>query len=132
MISFIFEPVWLFISNLILARSSLRKWTSRESFIKFSVKSEFFSHILLSSSITHNLVLISFKDLNKSLSLSSDFTFRSNWSFKIECSFVINFNYTGSLIFSFLISRIQILSKSSPTDTSTRILFIKFYSMLSC
>jgi len=26
----------------------------------------------------------------------------------------------------------EILSKSSPTDTSTRILFIKFYSVLSC
>ena len=30
------------------------------------------------------------------------------------------------------ISKIEILSKSSPTDTSTRILFIIFYSMLSC
>ena len=30
------------------------------------------------------------------------------------------------------ISKIEILSKSSPIDTSTRILFIKIYSVLSC
>ena len=44
----------------------------------------------------------------------------------------INFSFSGSLIFSFLISKIDILSKSSPTDTSTKILFIIFYSVLNC
>ena len=36
----------------------------------------------------------------------------------------INLSLLESLILSFLISRMDILSKSSPTDTSTRILFI--------
>ena len=40
-------------------------------------------------------------------------------------------SFSGSLIFSFLISKIEILSNNSPTDTSTRILFIKKYTMLS-
>ena len=35
------------------------------------------------------------------------------------------------IVSSFLISRIEILSNNSPTETSTRILFIKFYTMLS-
>ncbi len=132
LISFIFDPVWLFISSLILARSSLRKWTSRESFIKFSVKSDFFSHNRLLSSITHNLALIFFNDSNNLFSLSSDLIFFSNWSLKISCSSLMNFSFSGSLIFPFLISRIEILSKSSPTETSTRILLIKIYSMLTC
>ena len=41
-------------------------------------------------------------------------------------------NFSRSLILSFLISKIDILSKSSPTETSTRILFIKYNTMLSC
>ena len=44
----------------------------------------------------------------------------------------INLRLSGSLIFSFLISKIEILSNNSPTDTSARILFIKKYTMLSC
>ena len=43
-----------------------------------------------------------------------------------------NLSFFGSLIFSSLISNIEILSNSSPIDTSTIILFIKFYTMLSC
>ena len=49
-----------------------------------------------------------------------------------EHSVLINFNLLGSLIFSCLISKIEILSKSSPTETSTIILFIKFNTVLSC
>ena len=44
----------------------------------------------------------------------------------------IKFNFFGSFILSCLISNIEILSKSSPTETSTIILFIKLYTMLSC
>ena len=38
---------------------------------------------------------------------------------------------TTALILSFLISKIDILSKSSPTEISIRILFIKYNTMLS-
>ena len=126
------DPVWLFISNLIFARSSFKKWTSLDNFINLSPKSLFFSQSLFWSSIIHNLALISFKSWNSLFSFSSDLTFFSSWSLRIECSFDMNFSYSGSLIFSFLISKIEILSKSSPTETSTIILFIKFYTMLNC
>ena len=36
----------------------------------------------------------------------------------------IKFSFSGSLIFTVLISKIEILSNNSPTDTSTKILFI--------
>ena len=36
----------------------------------------------------------------------------------------MKFSFSGSLIFSDLISKIEILSSNSPTDTSTKILFI--------
>ena len=40
--------------------------------------------------------------------------------------------YRLSKLKNFFISKIEILSKSSPADTSTRILFIIIYTMLSC
>ena len=131
-ISLIFDPVKLFTSSLILALSSFKKCTSRESFINFSPKSEFFSHILLSSSIIQSFEFISFKDLKNFFNLSSFLTFLSNCSFKTSYSLLINLSFSESLIFSFFISKMVILSKSSPTDTSTRILFIKSYTVISC
>ena len=62
----------------------------------------------------------------------SVWTFLFIWLFKTLYSSLIKLSFALSLIFSFLISKIDILSKSSPTDTSTRILFIKIYSMLNC
>jgi len=49
--------------------------------------------------------------------------FFSNCSFKIEYSTLIFSKDEVSEIFSFLISKMEILSKSSPTDTS-----LEFYS----
>ena len=60
------------------ALSSFKKCTSLDSFINSSPKSEFFSHNLLSSSITQSLLLISLRNLNKLSSFSSDFTFLRN------------------------------------------------------
>ncbi len=55
-----------------------------------------------------------------------------NSAFNTLYSSLINLRFLSSLIFSCLISKIEILSKSSPTETSTIILFIKFNTVLSC
>ena len=132
LISLILDPVWLLISNLIFALSSFKKWTSLESFINFSPKSLSFSHCLLLSSITQSLLFISFKDWKRLSSLSSDLIFFSNWLFKIEYSSLIKFSFSISFIFACLISKIEILSKSSPIETSIIILCRKFNTVLSC
>ena len=100
--------------------------------MNFSPKSEFFSHNLLSFSISQSFELISFKDLNNLSSFSSEFTLFTNSDFKTLYSLLINLSFFDSLIFSFFISKIEILSKRSPTDISTRILLIKFNSVLNC
>jgi hypothetical protein len=72
------EPVCSLTFNLIFALSSFKKWTSLESLINFSPKSLFFSHCLFSSSIDQSFKLISLRDWNNSISLSSDLKFISN------------------------------------------------------
>ena len=60
------------------------------------------------------------------------FTLSTICSFNKLYSSIIYLSFSSSLILSFFISKIEILSKSSPTETSTRILFIKFFNMITC
>ena len=61
-----------------IERSKVIIITSDESLMNLSLKFFSFSHNLLSSSIIHSLEFISFKDLKRLLSFSSDFTLLSN------------------------------------------------------